>query len=213
MKKCYYCGKTFEDLAGLNESSRVKNSKFGQAYAVCSKKCEVKFNALKLSKITHKAIANETEINEPYKNTNNQTNTKLVSKITVSEISDIIFEVSLKMKKEGIRERSFYYSQNSKGIKWDDVNHKLNDIIIETIETQFYCNTDKDWNISFFIFDEMKDFYTPRMSKDQIKNSALKIYSYLEQSKKSKGCLGSVFYSILIIVTFFIFIKQFTFKG
>ena len=46
IKQCYYCGKTFEDKGGLNESPRVKNGPFGQAHTVCSLKCKREFNDL-----------------------------------------------------------------------------------------------------------------------------------------------------------------------
>lgn len=43
LKQCYYCGKTFEDKGGLNESPRVKNSFLGSAHTVCSIKCQREF--------------------------------------------------------------------------------------------------------------------------------------------------------------------------
>jgi hypothetical protein len=52
IKQCYYCGKTFEDKGGFNESPRVKASTFGQAYAVCSIKCQVEYNSIKEQKQT-----------------------------------------------------------------------------------------------------------------------------------------------------------------
>jgi hypothetical protein len=50
IKKCHYCGNSFEDKGGLNESPRVKQSTFGQAYAVCSVKCQREFNEYKAEK-------------------------------------------------------------------------------------------------------------------------------------------------------------------
>ena len=40
IKNCHFCGKTFEDKRGFQESPRVKDTKFGSAYAVCSIKCQ-----------------------------------------------------------------------------------------------------------------------------------------------------------------------------
>jgi ribosomal protein L24E len=43
-KTCYYCGNTFPYTGNFG----VKTSKFSQVYPVCSKKCEIEFNANKL---------------------------------------------------------------------------------------------------------------------------------------------------------------------
>lgn len=46
-KKCAFCGRSFEDKGGFNESPRIKMSAFGPAHAVCSIKCKLEFEESK----------------------------------------------------------------------------------------------------------------------------------------------------------------------